>query len=115
PERTVQEWFADIAARYHLGLAGALLLLAAAFVAVGRRRFLLLGLPAAVLCAAGLGVYLLGQEPLPLGRDPRMAAAAIPKGVENQVLALAGIGLLAVLCVWVLLRLLRRSRPVRGA
>jgi hypothetical protein len=74
-----------------------------------------LGLPAAVLCAAGLGVYLLGQEPPPLDRDPRMVAETTPKGVENQVLALAGIGLLAVLCVWGLLRLLRWSRPVRGA
>jgi hypothetical protein len=113
PARTAREWFGEFISRYHLDLAGALLLLAAAFVAVWQRRFRLLGLPAAALCAAGAVVYLMGMEPLPPDRDPRLAAEALPTGIANQVLALAGIGLLVALSAWVLWLLSRRLRPAR--
>jgi hypothetical protein len=109
PPRTAQEWLADAVSRYHLDLAGALLLVAAAMVAVWRRRYLLLALPAAAACAAYGVVYLLGMEPPP-DRDPRLALEPLPAGTANQVLAVAGIALLVALSAWGLRRLLRRMR-----
>jgi outer membrane protein assembly factor BamB len=113
--QTPLERFAEVVRLYHLDFVALLALIAVGLFALIRRHFFLAGaVVGAVWAAAGVQHFLAWLMPT-ADCDPRFAGEPIAGKTVSQVVALAGVGVLAVLLGWGLWHILRGRTPSHEA